>query len=168
MKIVRIFENTLFSLHYGGENTNEFEKIMNEWTDINYLKDYADQNQIKKFEAFAENIIRDVEGIEDFFSTIQINKESFQLFFEPLQYSERKKTLALQKGKIRRNSLRIYAIKIDDCFLITGGAIKMSQTMQEHPDTSKELFKLQHARQYLQNLGIISEETFFELNIEVP
>lgn len=167
MKIVRIFENTLFPLHYGGGNTNEFEKLMNEWTDINYLKDYANQNQIKNFEAFAENIIRDVEGIEDFLNTIQINQESFQLFFEPLQYSERKKTLALQKGKIRRNSLRIYAIKIDDCFLITGGAIKMSQTMQEHPDTSKELFKLQHARQYLQNLGIISDETFFELNIEV-
>lgn len=168
MKIVRIFENTLFSLHYEGEKTNEFEKIMNEWTDINFLKDYADQNQIKKFEVFAENIIRDVERIEDFLNTIQINQESFQLFFEPLQYSERKKTLALQKGKIRRNSLRIYAIKIDDCFLITGGAIKMSQTMQEHPDTSKELFKLQHARQYLQNLGIISDETFFELNIEGP
>jgi hypothetical protein len=33
-------------------------------------------------------------------------------------------------------------------YLITGGAIKMSQKMESHPDTAIELVKLANARNY--------------------
>jgi Holliday junction resolvase RusA-like endonuclease len=99
---------------------------------------------------------------------IDQNKEPFGMYFEPLQNSERTKILAFQKGKIKRNRLRYYAIKIDlNCFAITGGAIKMSQTMQDHPDTDNELKKLANARAYLNKNGVLNEDSFFELLIEL-
>lgn len=72
--------------------------------------------------------------------------------------------LSLQKGKIKRNQLRLYAIKIDDdCFVITGGAIKMSQKMDEHEDTALELVKLNNARIYLNSKDVFNQDSFFEL-----
>lgn len=52
-------------------------------------------------------------------------KVKLDAYFEPLQETERKSVLSLQKGKIRQNRLRLYALKIDmDCYVITGGAVK--------------------------------------------
>jgi len=56
------------------------------------------------------------------------------------------------------------ALKIDDdCYLITGGAIKMSQKMGDHPDTAKELVKLQNARSYLNQNDVFDQDSFLEL-----
>jgi hypothetical protein len=52
--------------------------------------------------------------------------------------------------------------------VITGGAIKMSQTMQGHPDTDNELIKLKEARAYLKQNDVFDEDSFFELLIEQP
>ena len=53
-----------------------------------------------------------------------------------------------------------------NCYVITGGAIKMSQTMQGHQDTFIELTKLIKARTYFNQRGIINEDSFHELLIE--
>lgn len=75
--------------------------------------------------------------------------------------------MAFHKGKIKKNRLRFYAIKLDaNCFVITGGAIKMSQKMQDHPDTNNELIKLKKARAYLNINGVFDEDSFYELLIE--
>jgi hypothetical protein len=72
--------------------------------------------------------------------------------------------LSLQKGKLKKNGLRYYAIKIDEnCFIITGGAIKMTQTMQEHPDSVNELLKLEKGKSFLIKNGIIDDASFYEL-----
>ena len=47
--------------------------------------------------------------------------------------------------------------------MITGGAIKMSQTMQEHPFTSIELTKLNEARAFLQSNGVFDDDSFYEI-----
>lgn len=90
-----------------------------------------------------------------------------KFYFEPLQDSERTKRLAFQKGKIKQNHLGLYAIKLDNnCFAITGGAIKRSQKMQEHTDTVAELAKLKAARAYLNQNGVFDQDSFYELLIE--
>ena len=76
----------------------------------------------------------------------------------------------MQKGKIEeyKNTLRIYAIKIDEnCFLITGGAIKMSQKMQDHPDSNNELSKINKAKEYLKDNDVVDEDSFYEFIKEV-
>lgn len=167
MKIVRIFADQLFAFHYEGEVDNEYDRLMELWTDMTFLKNYAQNNGIKDIMSFAKSILDDAEQIQDFLENINQNKEPYGFYFEPLQLSESHKILAFQKGKIRQNRLRYYAIKLgDDCFVITGGAIKMSQTMQEHQDTDNELTKLRAARAFLNKNGVFDEDSFFELLIQ--
>jgi len=167
MKIVPIFADKLFAFHYKGEAVNEFDRLMDLWTDIAFLIDYLKENNITNVKKIVKDILQDAEQIQDFLDNISINKEPYGFYFEPLQNSERNKLLAFQKGKIKENILRYYAIKLDEnCFVITGGAIKMSQKMQEHPDTTNELKKLEKARVYLKQNGVFDEDSFFELLIE--
>ena len=58
----------------------------------------------------------------------------------------------------------MYAIRIDNnCFVITGGAIKMSQKMQDHKDTQEELKKLNKAKDYLADNDVHDIDSFTEL-----
>lgn len=41
MKIVSIFAERLFSFHYENEDSNEYERLLDIWTDVSYLMDYA-------------------------------------------------------------------------------------------------------------------------------
>jgi hypothetical protein len=167
MKIVPIFADKLFAFHYKGEAVNEFDRLMDLWTDIAFLIDYLKENNITNVKKIVKDILQDAEQIQDFLDNISQNKEPYGFYFEPLQNSERNKLLAFQKGKIKENILRYYAIKLDEnCFVITGGAIKMSQKMQEHTDTTNELKKLEKARAYLKQNGVFDEDSFFELLIE--
>jgi len=164
MKIVRIFAEQLFAFHYKNEVDNEFNRLMDLWTDVGYLRSFAKKNNIGNVNEFTNDILRDAEQIQGFLENLSQNKQPYGFYFEPLQDSERTKLLAFQKGKIKKNQLRYYAIKLDDeCFVITGGAIKMSQTMQEHPDTDRELTKLKAARLFLKRRGVFDEDSFFEL-----
>ncbi|OFY87421.1 MAG: hypothetical protein A3F72_04265 [Bacteroidetes bacterium RIFCSPLOWO2_12_FULL_35_15] len=165
MEIVPIFEEKLFSFHYENERDNEFDRLMELWTDAGFLQGYAKKNSIKNVYGFIEDILQNAEEIQDYLDNLNQNKSPYGFYFEPLQESERKKQiLSFQKGKIKKNQLRLYAIKIDDdCFVITGGAIKMSQRMDEHPDTAKELVKLNDARKYLKTNGVTDIDSFYEL-----
>ncbi|RPH32685.1 MAG: hypothetical protein EHM93_08170 [Bacteroidales bacterium] len=165
MKIDCIFAENLFTFHYAKEKNNEYERLMDIWTDVSYLHAYAKRNKVKNIYGFIDDILKCAEKIQDFLDNISQNKEPFGSYFEPLQQSENdNKVLALQKGKIRKNQLRLYAVKIDaNCFVITGGAIKMSQKMEDHPDTANELEKLKKARIYLNQNGVFDEDSFFEL-----
>ena len=42
----------------------------------------------------------------------------------------------------------------------------MSQKMQEHPETDKELTKLKAARTYLKENGVFDDDSFYELLTE--
>ncbi len=167
MKIICIFAENLFAFHYHNEVDNEYNRLMELWTDVTYLRNYATKNNIDNIYGFINEILENAEQIQDLLENISKIQESYSIYFQPLQNSERNKLLALQKGKIKRNRLRYYAIKLDEnCFVITGGAIKMSQTMQEHPDTERELRKLKRARAYLNKNGVFDEDSFYELFIE--
>ena len=165
MKIVSIFADQLFAFHYDNEADNEFDRLMDLWTDVAYLHSYAKRNNVADVKGFITDILQSAEQIQDFLNTIYRTNLLYGVYFEPLQESEKKKIiLPFQKGKIRRNQLRLYAIKLEDnCFIITGGAIKMSQKMSEHPDTANELVKLTVARNYLNKNGVFDEDSFFEL-----
>ena len=52
--------------------------------------------------------------------------------------------------------MRIYAIKLDkDVFVITGGAIKLTRTMQERAHTQRELERLERVRNFLLEEGAV-------------
>lgn len=168
MKIVSIFAQELFAFHYDDEQNNEFDRLLDLWTDVAYLMQYAKKNKIKDIQPFVEKILSDANEIEDLLEEITKNKKTLGLYFKPLDNKETSyKILSLQKGKINKNILRIYAIRIDDnLFVITGGAIKMSHYMNQHPDTANELIKLNAAQSFLCENGVFDCDSFFELQNE--
>ncbi len=167
MKIVSILADKLFAFHYVDEDEHEYNRLMELWTDVSFLKSYANKNNIDDVTTFINDILQDAEQIQDFLENLNQNNQPYEFYFEPLKTSESIKSLAFHKGKIKKNRLRFYAIKLDaNCFVITGGAIKMSQKMQDHPDTNNELIKLKKARAYLNINGVFDEDSFYELLIE--
>lgn len=164
MKIYNIFAEHLYAFHYHGENDNEYDRMMDLWTDIYFLREFAKANNVTDKNRFVNDILANAEEIQDFLENLSKNNEPYGYYFEPLKVSEFNKILSLQKGKIRMNRLRYYAIKLNtNCFVITGGAIKMSQKMQDHPDTANELVKLNKAKAFLEKNGVFDEGSFFEL-----
>lgn len=57
--------------------------------------------------------------------------------------------------------LRVYAIRIEtDVYIVTGGAIKLTPSMQDRPHTMLELQKLNKCRDYLKQNGGFDQDRF--------
>ena len=167
MKIVPIFAESLYSFHYAEEEENELDRLLNLWSNAEYLYNYAKINNQSDPNSFVLDVTKNLDQVIDLLNDLNDNNESFTKYFEPLSISEWNQALPRQKGKIKNNSLRIYALKVEaNCFVITGGAIKMGQKMQDHPDTQKELDKLKAAQNYLKEKGVFDTDSFHEFIFE--
>lgn len=171
MEVVPIFAPKLYAFHYQNESENEYDRLIENWTDVNYLHKFAKEN-LKNIdvESYVKKRLEDAEQIIDIINEIKKNKTAkLETFFRPLHDNEYTlKPLSLQKGKVehkyRKNDLRIYAIKIDDnCFVITGGAIKLSQAMSDNEFTKEELKKLDKCKNFLTKNEVSDKESFFEI-----
>jgi hypothetical protein len=163
MEINRIFAENLFSFKFENEALNEYERLLEVWNDPEYLVNFVERNKsyLKgcSLEEFVESVLDDALTLEH---TLKQYANSLNRFFQPLDNNEmRARLLSLQKRRCRY--LRLYAIKIDDnMFVVTGGVIKLTRTMSEHPDTVIELTKLNRCKEYLKSMGIFDEYSFFE------
>ncbi len=169
MEILPIFVDKLYAFRYDNEeyeydNHTEYDRLLELWINVDYLKSFAMKYAIQDVDTFVETIPDNADDIDDFLNELEKSNEPLENYFHPLSDSERGfKILSLQKGKLKRNILRLYAIKIDDSFfVITGGAIKLAQTMQEHPETNEELLKLNRAKSFLASNGIFDKDSFYE------
>lgn len=94
--------------------------------------------------------------------------------FRPLENSRANEMLlGKEKAKIKNRPvhaswLRIYAIKLEPgCYIITGGAIKLTRTMQEREHTLAELNKMEAVRNSLLASGAIDAEGFIDYLSEI-
>ena len=168
----------IHSFRYSDGETEEFERMFSLWTDTKYIKNYLIANQKYLQSLFfsgitiddlIDQILDEAEEMEKMllnycekgFESENIN---LQTIFRPLSnFQDDLKELNSYKVSVREKLfneiehrktkdaiIRIYAIKIEDnCFIITGGAIKLTQRMEDHPDTILELNKLKRCRDYL-------------------
>ncbi|MNX83532.1 hypothetical protein D3C86_1152980 [compost metagenome] len=144
---------------------------MNNWGNISFLRSFVKEHlPTIDHNKYINSLIDELEELEDFIIDIADNYQAdFDQFFAPLYNSEYKEVqLSLRKGKLPRifprAEFRIYGIKIDEnCYVITGGAIKLSQKMQDHELTQLELDKMDLCKKYLIEQEILNKETFFEL-----
>lgn len=170
MEIVDIFAERLFAFHYAGEADNEYDRLLDLWDDMEYVYNFLKENNKdipnnKTIPQIAEYIIEDAQEIDEILIEItEAENKTLSYFFKPLHNLESgARILSLQKG--RQFCLRMYAIKIDeDTFVITGGAIKLplQHLMQDREHTRVELNKLNQAQAYLNEMGILDRESFFE------
>jgi hypothetical protein len=172
MKIVSIFANKLFAFHYKHERENELARILNLWNDSAYLFQFFNENKQdvdpNRIVELIEQISSDALIIDELLLRLSNSEnEKLESFFKPLNNLEYQqfKVLSLQKG--RKNYLRIYALKIDEnCFVITGGAIKLTHFMKDREHTLAELNKLEKAKQFLKENGVFDSDSFYEFLTE--
>ncbi|HLV64134.1 hypothetical protein [Galbibacter sp.] len=175
MKIVNIFVEKLFAVVYNDEvgngyQDNEYDRLLDLWTDVNYLREFAKVNKVKNVNQFVKDRLRDAENIDDLLHDLTEENLPLDKYFHQLHNHETGfKLLSLRKGKTSKtDGLRMYAVKIDtNCFVITGGAIKMSHYMKDHPDTEKELEKLKQFQALLSDNGVIDKDSFYEFKSEL-
>ena len=94
--------------------------------------------------------------------------------FRPLENS-RTSEILLGKEKARlRNTprhaswLRIYAIKLEPgIYIVTGGAIKLTRTMQEREHTLIELARMEKVRRFLLDNDIVDKDSFVDFMNEI-
>lgn len=183
MEIVRIFdpEDFLLSVRYEQETYDEFTRLLENWADIEYLEEFftANETDLKrpfwKKISIEEAILKTIDEAsmlrQHFLEISELKQndriESLKEQFRPLSklpdrifYLKKKKSYGLNE----KGWLRIYALKVDeDMYLITGGAIKLTDNMEEREHTRKELQKMELVRQFLKDQGIIDEDGMVEL-----
>ena len=98
---------------------------------------------------------------------------SLDQLFRPLENSRfTEMSLSKEKAKGLWNSchsswLRIYALKLEpDSYLVTGGAIKLTRTMEEREHTLQELMNMEKVRNFLLGKDVFDLDSFKDYNNE--
>jgi len=170
MKIISIFGENLTAIKFESNNSDELERVFDLWNDTEYFEDFFNANQVdlKYYNLTIDEAIEytiDEANLlsEKLFDACHNNPINLETIFKNLDNSEAR-LLSLAKQKARRRWLRLYAIRIDNnVYLITGGAIKLTRTMEERPHTAEELVKLERCKEFLQQNGVYDIDSFKEL-----
>jgi hypothetical protein len=185
MKIVPIFvaesNKGIWSIWLDGQAQSEFEIFFNCVTDQEWLFAFFEQNSGDLASGFFGNISIDtavlwtMEEADDFENAIlTYSKHGFtgdpidlQRLFKPLNNFEY--TIAAHqksKARIDKGWLRLYAIRLaENCYLVTGGAIKLTRVMNRS-HLQNELKKLELAKRFLRDMGILFPEDLNTYNNE--
>lgn len=176
MKIVSIFAGKLYAFQYDDESHDEFNRLFDQWTDLIYLEDFFERNKTDIFGSYWN-----YESVEvAVFHTLDHADELRNRFIELAGKKKRQKgigldlifaslseknlsVMELRPSKSKKSWLRMYALRIgNDVYVITGGAIKLTQKMQDRPHTDKELRKTSRCRDWLLEKGIVDHTGFIE------
>jgi hypothetical protein len=175
MTFDKILENsTLWAVRYDGEDDNSLRKVFSQWNDPEWLWDFFTENmadlesyfKITDVDQAIYDTLDDSSELECLILDISPDADLDKLF-RPLENS-RTAEMMLGKEKARlwqraehASWLRLYANKLEPgCYIITGGAIKLTRTMQEREHTLKELRKMEQVRNLLIEQGAIDADGF--------
>jgi len=174
------FENNEFDENYVVKD--EFSRLFNNWQDPEYLDNFfnkhkADlQKEFYNYISIEDAIQKTIDEAYKFQQKILLiaekGKENFskslQTLFVPL-YNSEKEVYPIpdyQRSKTygsHKSWLRIYAIRIEEnVFIITGGAIKLTKTMNEREHLIKELNKIEEIKEFLISEGIIDNDSIVD------
>lgn len=180
MKITGIFaiiKPYLYSVIYSNESNNEFENILKNWRDAEYLDNFFERNIEDLSSGFfgeiniddaSERTMEEADLLEDMLYDIAngTNEKypTLQSFFKPLSSTEISKEFH-QKNKAyglqHKSWLRLYAIRIGpNTFVISGGSIKLTENMNEREHLLTELSKLESTKNYLNEKGLFDPNDF--------
>ena len=181
MEFVRSIEgyDHLWAVKYSEKDADELTLLFRSWSNFNYLLDFflTNLNDLKNFfriEKVSEAIqdtFDDANALEKLILDFPYS-EHLDGLFHPLSLSDSRVT-ELTREKARNwnrerhaSWLRVYAIRVEkDVFIVTGGAIKLTPTMQDRPHTQIELEKMNRCRNYLKSKGIFDQDSFIEFII---
>lgn len=169
-------DGRLWAVRYDGEVDNALYITFDRWNDVNWLRTFFKNNledltsyfKITDVNQAIYDTLDDAERLQCLIMDISPEANLDELFrhLEP----SRMKEMVLGKEKAKVNNrrqhaswLRIYAIKLSDgIYIITGGAVKLTPTMQERQHTLDELVKMEKVRNFLLSENIVDSEGFVD------
>ena len=174
-------DERLWAAWYEGEADNALYTLFEQWNDVAWLREFFKANlddlasyfKITDVNEAIYDTIEDSERLQCLIMDISPDADLDKLF-RPLENS-RFADMLLGKEKARLKDvrkhaswLRIYAIKLEPgIYVITGGAIKLTRTMQEREHTLRELEKMEQVRQFMLANNIIDKDAFTDYMSEL-
>ncbi|PKP05702.1 MAG: hypothetical protein CVU10_10150 [Bacteroidetes bacterium HGW-Bacteroidetes-5] len=177
MELITIFADILYTVKFNKNGIHEFAKVFNEWSDPEVLFDFFEDNKSDLNSGFFGKIsveeavmitIEEAKYLEDLLIFCGKNggKTALDIFFKHDLYDwPQIKELVPKKGygKRKKSWLRLYAIELsEECYVITGGAIKLTRKLKERPHTKKELKKIEKFIDFLKENGIYNNKGIIE------
>ena len=172
-----IEDGRLWAVRFDNDKDNALQKVISQWSDALWLADFFMQNLDDLISYFRITNIEDaiyqtMEDRDELACIIMDISPDANLdhFFRPLENSRiTEMLLGKEKGRPHRRSwLRLYAIKLSmGIYIITGGAIKLTHTMQEREHTLQELEKMEKVRNFLLREHVFDEDSFIDYQKEI-
>lgn len=156
---------------------NELALLFDSWNDIGFLMDFFMENlddlkqffHIQRISDAIDDTMDDAEELQRLILDIPYTENLDELFTPlgsaDLTIRELTREKARNWDRIGHASwLRVYAIRLEkNVFVVTGGAIKLTRSMQERPHTQEQLDKLNSCRQFLLDNGVFDADSFISL-----
>lgn len=175
MTFDQITENEkLWAVRYDDCLDNVLDSILGQWNDVVWLRNFFKANledltsyfKITDVNQAIYDTIDDSERLQCLIMDIS-PEANLDKLFRPLDNS-RTSEMILGKEKARLHDsqkhaswLRLYAIKLDPgIYVITGGAIKLTRTMQEREHTLVELARMEKVRRFMLDNDIVDKDSF--------
>ncbi|MCF0181936.1 MAG: hypothetical protein HUK11_06765 [Muribaculaceae bacterium] len=166
-------DGRLWAVKYDNDEDNILDKVFEQWSDIVWLRaffienkdDLASYFKVTDVNQAIYDTIEDADKLQCLILDISPNANLDQIFrhLEPSRTSETVLGKEKAKGANARHAswLRLYAIKLSaGVYIITGGAIKLTATMQERAHTLAELLKMEQVRNFLISKDVIDDDGF--------
>ena len=155
-------DGLLWAVRYEGDSDNILAMTFDMWNDHDWLRDFFMANSSDLSRYFKITNLN-----QAIYDTISDELDSL---FKPLE-NLRTAEVLLGKEKAKGNRifrhdswLRLYAIRFQrNSYLVTGGTIKLTRTMQEREHTLEELRKLENVRNFLISEGAYDIDGFYDL-----
>lgn len=182
MKFVRIIPHYdhLWAVKAQNEEVDELTLLFRRWNNAEFLLDFFMENfedlkgffRIERLDEAVTDTLEDAEALQEMVLDFPYTEHLDELF-KPLditdaRMSELTREKARNWGRDRHAGwLRIYAIRLEpNVYVVTGGAIKLTRTIQEREHTAAELAKLNRCKAYLKANGVFDQDSFVELTNE--
>lgn len=161
----------LYAIQYENQEMDEFERLFSLWDDPEFIHQYCLENlQYIDSEYFIGASLDLIESriMEESYELACLLEEhceegfkngryTLQMLFRPLNNHETSIPIR-QESKARLwdrrqypgSILRLYGIRLGvNTIVLTGGAVKWTLRMEDHPDTLEELEKLRRVKEFL-------------------
>lgn len=169
-------DGRLWSAHYAENEKNALETVFDQWENPVWLEQFflANINDLNSYFKITDvnqaifDTLLDRERLQCLILDISPDANLDELF-RPLENGRiSEMLLGKEKARIRNRPnhaswLRLYAIKLEPgIYIITGGAIKLTRTMQEREHTLRELTKMESVRNDLIAQNVVDADSFVD------
>ena len=179
MEFVRIIDgyDHLWAVKHPKEELDELSTLFRKWTNGEFLFEFFMENfddlkeffHIERIDEAINDTFEDADDLQELILDFPYT-ENLDELFKPLALSDsRSRELSREKARNwdrQRHAswLRIYAVRLEpNVYVVTGGAIKLTRTMQDREHTMIELKKLNNCKAFLKENGVFDQDSFVEL-----